>query len=1294
MNKRIVLRLINLLWYGTAAAIISFAVLVSIGREVLPRVDLANDKFLRYINDLTGARIHASQLEVRWTSIYPEIRAQQFVIDTADAHVELNQVFFTINLFQSLWQRTPVIDRMQLERANIRVTLPEDTNTPLDFERDWRFINRLFNNDTQIQNIVVELQRGDWKKTIEIDDFRVEKTLLNKKFSLKLLGTDEQTLSAIGKFSGDSLRDSNGEIYLKTKNLALNDWNQTPTKNSTVNGEVWLQWQGLQQIDFTSQLTLLTPAESRTDSEADSEIMLPPAVTGTFSGQWRKQQASYIDVHALALTDKPLLENLRLSFNTAKPQQWKIATPALLLDNTLTLLPFLPEGELKHLFSSLNLHGYLRNVELTWDNSKPLTERMQIQANADNISSGHWEGVPAFTGVSGYVRSGIGYGFIDLNSNNGFSMHYPEVYHKPIVFQRAAGRVQWQWTPEQQTVFVGSDYASLSGDPGEARGSFWLHLPLHDADFHSELYLSIGLRNSTAQYRNMFIPYILPKDLLVWLDTSIGDADLPAAGFLYRGGLTDTEATESAVQFFGDIRNGDLKFQPDWPPLQNIDARLLVDNHNAYIRADRATLYDTAIDAAHIAVLQQQPGLTININGRAHGSPDDGLRLLRESPLHHAIGSGMDSWKMPQGALETALQLQIPLSGATLPQTENVQLKLSNAQLNMQDLRLPFHQVSSNLSYDSDNGLQAPSIKATLFNKPVTANIVSKQSAQGSIIQVSTDSSANISDIASWSMITPLKLLSGTADYHIQLQLGPFGKTQVAQLGQLQVSSTLDHIAAPLPAPFNKRSNTKTPFNLTVDLLNNNQQTYRFNYNQQVFGTLAARNGALTGGDIQLLGSQTTPTNVDGKLFIHGNLETVDIQQWIDLIVSHNQLSSDTSGNSTNSLLPSVAISAQQASWKDFSFSNLAINADHNDGAWLLAFNTQAAQGKALFYDTGKTPDIIIDTLNAARQNSMPKTKSPAGNVDFSAIPALNISIQHLLVDEMDIGNFSTALRSTANSLRFEKLMATGSGYLLRDGSGLGGSTLLWQQKSDGSYHSEFHGALHMSGEQPVLKHLGIDPFIIGKRVSLFADLTWPGTPQGISLHTIAGTIYTEGKDGKYLQAQPNIAMHALSVVNITTWLRRLQLDFSDLSNNGISFDEYKGKLLFGNGMMQFVEPLEIESPSSAFKLSGKALLDSDTLDLRLIATLPVGNNATWVAALAGGLPAAAGVYVASKIFDKQISSLSSLSYRITGPMNDPVMSFERIAPPVEKNKEKPQTPTTQKPTTQTPTKNGATKSF
>jgi uncharacterized protein YhdP len=206
-----------------------------------------------------------------------------------------------------------------------------------------------------------------------------------------------------------------------------------------------------------------------------------------------------------------------------------------------------------------------------------------------------------------------------------------------------------------------------------------------------------------------------------------------------------------------------------------------------------------------------------------------------------------------------------------------------------------------------------------------------------------------------------------------------------------------------------------------------------------------------------------------------------------------------------------------------------------------------------------------------------------------------------------------------------------------------------------------------MQGKQPALTQLGIDMFIIGESIDLYADVSWPGSPQQINVNNINGNIYTRGKNGKYLQAKPNTAMRALGVINVATWARRLQLDFSDLSSDGISFDEYKGKLAFNKGVMRFSEPLQVESPSSALSLSGTALLHEETLDLQLVATLPVGNNATWIAALAGGLPAAAGVYVVSKVFDKQIVDLTSLSYGITGPMSDPDIRFQRIAAPLKK---------------------------
>ncbi|MBK8289102.1 MAG: hypothetical protein IPK95_11110 [Cellvibrionales bacterium] len=331
----------------------------------------------------------------------------------------------------------------------------------------------------------------------------------------------------------------------------------------------------------------------------------------------------------------------------------------------------------------------MRNVDLLWDNTKPLTERMLLRANADSINSGAWNGVPAFTQVSGYLQSGIGYGFIDLDSNNGFSMFYPSIYHEPMHFQRAAGRVQWHWIPERDTVLVGSDYASLTGDAGEARGNFWLDLPLHNAA--GEMYLAIGLRKSQARYRDMFLPFILPADLLSWLKNSIGDAEVPNAGFIYRGGLSHGNQHTNAIQFYADINNGDLQFDPHWPRLTKLNARLLVDDGNAIVRANSGLIYNTAIQGAYVELLQQNPRVVYSCQRQCTWLCTRWLTHPERNAIERHHWKRMNSWRMLQGLLSTGLQLQIPLAGATVEQKEDVRLSLFDTQLVMDDLRLDFN---------------------------------------------------------------------------------------------------------------------------------------------------------------------------------------------------------------------------------------------------------------------------------------------------------------------------------------------------------------------------------------------------------------------------------------------------------------------------------------------------------------------------------------------------------------------------------------------------------------------------
>ncbi len=130
----------------------------------------------------------------------------------------------------------------------------------------------------------------------------------------------------------------------------------------------------------------------------------------------------------------------------------------------------------------------------------------------------------------------------------------------------------------------------------------------------------------------------------------------------------------------------------------------------------------------------------------------------------------------------------------------------------------------------------------------------------------------------------------------------------------------------------------------------------------------------------------------------------------------------------------------------------------------------------------------------------------------------------------------------------------------------------------------------------------------------------------------------------------------------MTPIVRRMKLNFSDLYKEGLSFDKLSGSLNISDSMARFYDtPITVKAPSSQFSLSGEVDLAASTIDAKLIATLPVASNLPWVAVLTGGLPVAAGVYIASKVFEDELDRLSSAVYIIEGSLADPDVNFDRL---------------------------------
>jgi uncharacterized protein YhdP len=172
--------------------------------------------------------------------------------------------------------------------------------------------------------------------------------------------------------------------------------------------------------------------------------------------------------------------------------------------------------------------------------------------------------------------------------------------------------------------------------------------------------------------------------------------------------------------------------------------------------------------------------------------------------------------------------------------------------------------------------------------------------------------------------------------------------------------------------------------------------------------------------------------------------------------------------------------------------------------------------------------------------------------------------------------------------------------------------------------------------------------------------LRWPAAPQNFSLLEAQGDIQVNIGSGSFLEAPSGAAgaLRVVSILNLADIVRRLSL--SHMFESGIPFDSVEGEVYLHQGTIE-VTRMDVKGGSS-FQFSGVSDVEAKSLNGELVATLPVAKNLPWIAALAAAsLPVAAGVFIVSKVFDKQMNRLSSAIYSIGGSWNDPQVSFDRI---------------------------------
>lgn len=527
----------------------------------------------------------------------------------------------------------------------------------------------------------------------------------------------------------------------------------------------------------------------------------------------------------------------------------------------------------------------------------------------------------------------------------------------------------------------------------------------------------------------------------------------------------------------------------------------------------------------------------------------------------------------------------------------------------------------------------------------------------------------------------------------------------------LTLQSDLQGIAIDLPAPFTKEASEPLP--LTVRLAaNHNHSDYDIHVGRWGRLLLAQEHGQLTGGAFRYRVDDIPLAK--GKWSVTGYAETVAIDEWQSVIERYRHHRQTLFATAR----PAAVISAQRAEIDngmghddlgapiptldaarsiavefDWSFDAVDVNGTrfndvdisaHRDlDQWLIAIDNADATGTISVFDDRRPATVHFEKLHWPYRDNKeqetvhahtdsaaidPRAADPWAAMDFSALPAIDFSVDHFAALGKTLGSWQFKLRPIdgGKGLALNELYGEIGALTFTGDKGSKGGYLRWRQGSDDGRRqgrSQLTGVLTGGNIKPLLDKWQLSP-LESKKTHIATTLSWTGSPYAFAMKTLVGDMTVSMDDGRFIREQNSEATDLLrlfGLFNFDTWARRIRLDFSDLYKSGLSFDQLKGDIEFDRGTIYLTRPLAVKGPSSNLNMAGKIDYDKQQIDTSLVATLPVGGNLTLGIALTAGLPAAAGAYVISKLFKDQVEQVASLSYTIKGDWENPQIRFDKL---------------------------------
>ncbi len=886
----------------------------------------------------------------------------------------------------------------------------------------------------------------------------------------------------------------------------------------------------------------------------------------------------------------------------------------------------------KKLLKQMNAKGMVKNLALYLE---PDTHQFAVGSLFDSIGidPSFFESgisVPGLTNLSGRLLGSDKLGALQLESRN-VRLKADNLFETPLLFNRLNGLIDWRQTDSDWQLSSPSIHLGNSVLNTESRFEF--DIPKNEDKPFIDLQMSVNSEN--MQEIAGYLPVKIMKDRLKqWLSGAFVNGKASNGGILVYGQLADFPFKDgSGVLEAGfDLKGVELNFNPNWPHISGIGGRLTFENSAIKGEFKQGKIGNVQITQAEALIAdlgsnQEQ----LVIKGSAQGDINAVLSVLNQSPIASRV-STFSTGVTITGSTKSSLEMTVPFwPNQEMKLDGNAQL--NNSELTVNKLGIKVKKLIGVLKYNM-KGIYSDGLQGHALGNPIRLKI--DPAEYGTWINVYGKTSVHdIEKLFDWS---DSQIASGGGDYQLTLQVP---KAEAGnQPVHVDIQSTLEGVDLTLPGALAKTGQQKKPSSLSFVFGDASAMPIELNYNNELKAAISydSIQHKVNSGHI-LVGSGSVLQRRTPGLKFEINKNPLPLQDWLALAASQQQL--DASGFD----LDEIKIQSESAVWKKTRLGPFELTMTRKPDYWVGETDSSIAKGNFQIPASMQGSNPIVMDMEMLNLSALKQFKSQSVQTsDSNFKPILNIRSKKNLWQTANLGKLVLITARTQQGVAVKRLELDGSDQkLVAEGD--------WKDNGVTSA-TQLKGKLDLKKADQLFDKLNITKDLTETSGAIDFDLNWRDAPWQLSASELRGQLDVNLENGRILSIEPGFG-RLLGILAVEQWLRRLQFDFSDIFEEGLTFNSIKGHFELANGKA-VTNNLVIDAVPAMITITGETDLTKQTID-HVIKVVPKSSSAVPIAGtIVGKLAALVGKSLTGK---DQEGFFFGTQYRVKGSWDDAKIS-------------------------------------